>query len=559
MSVIGQKQTVGTGAHKALTALFDINIAENHNDKDTTVTENFFRPDQKYESEQYERVKSKVFSIFESGRITKKELIISVCQIIYREHELVLEENIRSLDALPLVMFILRQYEAYQRKSLEYHQFNLSAAEDESWTSYAMHARRGIKYLMEYLCRHNNVLLGTKDDELTRLEDIASLSRIFISIEEMCSTYMRIDSYRFFYDKVELILDKKKYTYFNVPQDSDPRNKIDIRTERKEIGSRIKGRPYGIDIEDHGRVLDPAFSENLGLNYTQLINFLRECINSEANPIGVIPKDKVIMNLSKKFNTSIEKATKAINGFTIQAANLENRTLFSPKQEHRAYHRGFFEFIHKDTAVLFFSRAMAIESLDILINNACYQKLPEEWKNPTIELYLTTLSNKAGKWFEDVVSCNLAEVGINAISSVDRYRSKGKIITPPDNVGEIDFIGYLEEQNALFVIEAKNVRFNTEPRLFRDDLSKFVTGKKSYASKFSSKCQWVMYNLPTVIDELEKQGVLARNIQKVYKIMVILAPSPVEDRISEFSCVNLVKFMTIMESGRLASLVATEI
>lgn len=523
------------------------------------MTEYLFRPTQEYENEQYERIKSKVFSIFDSGRMTEREEIISVCMVVYSEHELVLEENIKSLDALSLVIFILNQYEAYEKKSLAHHQFILSAAEDESWKSYAMHARRGIKYLMEHLCRHSNVLLGTKDDELTEPEKIASLSRIFISIEEMCLTYIRIDGYRFLYDEVELILNQKEYTYFNVPQDSDSRNNLDIRTERKEIRSRIKGCPYSIDIEDHGRVLDPPFTKHLGLNYTQLIEFLRAYIHSEANPVGVIPKAKVIMGLKEKFNTSIEQATQAINGFTIRAVNLENRTLFSPKQEHRAYHRGFFEFIQNDIAVLFFSRAMAIESLDILINNTCYQKLPEEWKNPTIESYLTTLSNKAGKWFEHVVSYNLAEVGIHAISSVERYRSKGKIITPPDDVGEIDFIGYLEEQNALFVIEAKNVRFNTEPKLFRDDLSKFITGKKSYAGKFSSKCQWVMQNLLTVTDELEKQGILAQNIQKVYKVMVILAPSPVEDRISEFSCVNLVKFMTIMESGSLASLVATEI
>ena len=71
---------------------------------------------------------------------------------------------------------------------------------------------------------------------------------------------------------------------------------------------------------------------------------------------------------------------------------------------------------------------MALEALNILINNTCYQKLPEEWKTPNIETHLTTLSNKAGKWFEDVVSNSLTQVGIHAISSVERYRSQGKII-----------------------------------------------------------------------------------------------------------------------------------
>lgn len=523
------------------------------------MTEHLFRPAQEYESEQYERIKRKVFSIFSSGRITELDEIISVCMVIYSEHELILEENIRALDSLSLVMFVLNQYEEYAKENSAHHQFALSATKDEYWQSYASHARRGMKYLMEHLCRNSTTLQGTEEAKLTNYKEIAFLSRIFISIEEMCSTCIRIDGYKFLYKNIELILNEKEYNYFNVPQDSDPRNRLDVRGERKEIRTRIKGLPYSIDTEDHGRVLDPPFREHLGLNYTQLINFLDAYIQSEANPIGVIPKSKIIRDLKTKFNVSFEQATQAIHGFSIRATNLGNRTLFSPKQEHRAYHRGFFEFIHNDIAVLFFSRTMALESLGILINNTCYQKLPEEWIGPNVETHLTMLSNKAGKWFEDVVSNNLAEAGIRAISSVECYRSKGETITPPKNVGEIDFIGYLEEHNALFVIEAKNVRFNTEPKFFRDDLSKFINGKKSYASKFVSKCQWVVDNLRTVVDELNQRGISIKNVEKVYKVMVILAPSPVEDRISEFSCVNLVKFRRIMESGSLASLIASEI
>ncbi|WP_449101891.1 hypothetical protein [Pseudomonas veronii] len=68
-----------------------------------------------------------------------------------------------------------------------------------------------------------------------------------------------------------------------------------------------------------------------------------------------------------------------------------------------------------------------------------------------------------------------------------------------------------------------------------------------------------MENLPIVIDELKQRGISARNIERVYKVMVILSPSPVENRISDFSCVNLVEFMRIMERGSLASLIAIDI
>ncbi|ELI7905402.1 hypothetical protein RSE66_002034 [Yersinia enterocolitica] len=133
------------------------------------------------------------------------------------------------------------------------------------------------------------------------------------------------------------------------------------------------------------------------------------------------------------------------------------------------------------------------------------------------------------------------------------------MITPPDNVGEIDFIGYCPKNDYLFVIEAKNVRFNTEPKLFRDDLSKFITGSKSYASKFNAKHQWVVENLPIVISELKMRGIEVRKVKKVFKVMVIFFPSPVEDRIFDFSCVNLVKFMQIMKGGDLSSLASIDV
>lgn len=201
-----------------------------------------------------------------------------------------------------------------------------------------------------------------------------------------------------------------------------------------------------------GRVLDPPFREHLGLNYAQLINFLKVYIESEAKPTGVVPKAKIIRDLKKNFNITVEQATKRFTASVYVQPTWKIERYLAPS---RNTGRGFFEFIHNDIPVLFFSRTMALDALNILINNTCYQKLPEEWKTPDIETHLTTLSNKAGKWFEYVVSNSLAQVGIHAMSSVERYRSQGKIITPPENVGEIDFIGYLEEHNALFVIEAR--------------------------------------------------------------------------------------------------------
>ncbi|MBA0170865.1 hypothetical protein [Pectobacterium versatile] len=518
-----------------------------------------FRPFQKYENEQYQRVKAKVFSVFTSGHITKLDEVISVCLVMFDEHEAVFVENIDRIDTLDLIIFALNEYEAYARVNSLYYNHSLSASDEKEWLSYASHARRGIKYLMEYLCQFYMTLSRTKKNKLSDSENGAVLSRIFISIEEMCSTYMRVDSYKFLCDRVDLFLNEEEFVYFNVPQDAEPKNNLDIRNEKKQVLPLISGKPYGHNIEEHSKVLETSFYKNLGVSYHQLINFLRSYIESQHSSVAIIPKEKIISDLQQACQISYEQAINAIHGFSVRTVKLENRKLFNPKQEHRAYHRGFFEFMDEDIPVLIFSKVMALEALDILINNTCYQKLPEEWRTPAVDLQLASLSNKAGKWFEKILNDNLKTVAVSAISSVERYRWQKKVITPPDNVGEIDFIGYCPKNDYLFVIEAKNVRFNTEPKLFRDDLSKFITGSKSYASKFNAKHQWVVENLPIVISELKMRGIEVRKVKKVFKVMVIFFPSPVEDRIFDFSCVNLVKFMQIMKGGDLSSLASIDV
>ncbi|WKW40238.1 hypothetical protein [Enterobacter mori] len=518
-----------------------------------------FRPFLKYEEEQYQRIKKKVFSKFTSGHITNIDDVVSICLLMFDEHEKVLVENVDRLNTLDLIYFILEEYEAYAKVNTLFHNHALSPAEEKDWLSYASHSRRGIKYLMEYLCQFYTTSLQFKKSKPSENDVAAALSRIFISIEEMCSTYMRIDNYRYLLDQVDLFLNEAEFVYFNVPQDSDPQNNLDIRNEKKEVLSLIDGIPYGNNIEEHSRILGGAFNQNIGTSYHQLINFLLNYIKSQESSVVILPKDQVISDLQRACQIDIEQATNAIHGFSVRAIKLVDRKLFNPKQEHRVYHRGFFEFMDKDVPVLIFSKTMALESLDILINNTCYQKLPEEWRTPAVDLQLSLLSNSAGKWFEKILENNLRQLGVKAISSVERYRWQEKVISPPDNVGEIDFIGYVPNNNSLFIIEAKNVRFNTEPKFFRDDLSKFVTGKKSYASKFNAKNEWVIDNLPVVVSELRMRGIECPKVERVFKVMITFFPTPIENKIFDFSCVNFVKFMRLMKTGDYASFVSVEI
>ncbi|MEJ6494872.1 hypothetical protein [Pseudoalteromonas lipolytica] len=512
-----------------------------------------FRPSDDIEEEQYNRVKKKVFDSYSSETITDKNKIVDICKVIYEEHENILKENIGAFEIEYFLTFVLEEYEKYAKVNSLYNNSALSKRDEENWLSYASHSRRGIKYLVEYLCQNNSVL-GNKCFT-PELNEIEYMSRVFISIEEMCSMYMRIDGYNFTFDDVKLILDESVYLYFNVPQDLKPENRIDYRYERSQVDTLLpkSGRLID-DLDVHSCTLESSFKEHLGVTYAGLIQFLRSFISNSRASVVIEPKSKVIHKLQEKFNISAQQAKLAIDGFTLSAENLKERKLFSPKQEYRAYHRGFFEFCINGSLVLVFSKTMASEALQILISNACYKILPKEWKTKFVEEQLSVLSNKAGKWFEDVLEAELLGENFGVIRSFKSYRKNNKVKKIPDNVGEIDFLGYLPDSKELFVIEAKNVRFNTEPRLYRDDISKFISAKKSYSSKFKKKYDWVVDNLDDVICKLNQNGITASEVSKVYKVMVILYPSPVEQKVTGFSCINFVKFVKMIKSQQYAQI-----
>ncbi|KFF64896.1 hypothetical protein RC90_00555 [Pectobacterium brasiliense] len=513
------------------------------------IKNNIFRPLEKHEKENYKKIKSEVFKKYKSNHYTEKSEILEVCYFIYNKHEENLLEYIHKLPPLDLVEFALYQYEQYAEFNTHHHNFNLSTADEEMWVNYGSYSRRGIKYLLEYLCENHEELNSINHSPLNDDEISEALSIIFISLEEMCSMYMRIQSYEFIIEDVELYLDEEKYTYFTVPQDDHPENRLDIRMERKKVRSYIESIPFNIDISLHSNIFGDSFNEHLGISYEKLINILLEIITNSPSNIAIVNKNEMIDFLCKKLNIDINQANSIVLGFSIDQERLkiQVRKLFAPKQEYRAYHRGFFIFKIKDEECIIFSKTMAKESLDILLNNVCYKILPKEWLTNSINSKLATLSNMAGKWYEEQLFINLKKTDIKTIRSVKKLKSNDKIVTIPDNVGEIDFLGFDLVNSSLFIIEAKNVRFNTEPRLFRDDLSKFTHGSKSYSNKFNKKCQWVIDNINIITDEFKRNKININNIAKIYKVMVLFHPSIIETKKTDFTCMNMVKFLDAVQ------------
>jgi hypothetical protein len=224
----------------------------------------------------------------------------------------------------------------------------------------------------------------------------------------------------------------------------------------------------------------------------------------------------------------------------------EGREIWKPKQEYRAYRRGIFEVPHPTGMHFIFSKEMARESLLLLLSGVAFKQLPPEWQSDTVNLAIETLSNEAGKWFEQVVLENFANVNIFGAKSLNRGIGQGsKRLEIPSSVGEIDYLGYSSDEELLVVAECKMVRGKTEPRLFRDDISQFVTSNGSYFNKFEKKVAWIRTNMADVcnaLSSIQTYEALVRPKQ-VVTVVVTYFPTIASCFTTQFPCVTIAECM----------------
>ena len=259
------------------------------------------------------------------------------------------------------------------------------------------------------------------------------------------------------------------------------------------------------NIEMHNRHLSDALRTGIGVDYqhaVQTLGALLDGIRSEPGGFDVpfCNRDVAVSALAKSLGLEPKAVTATIAGFAVTRADMlaEGRKIWKPKQEYRAMRRGLFEMPHATGTHLTWSREMAKESLVAVINGVVAKRIPSEWLSPQVEAALESLVQEASRWFETRASQALATVGVVGRSFKTTIgQGPDRLDIPPD-IGEIDILGYSEPLGLIVLGECKLVRPSTEPAFFRDDLSKFVEGSKSYAQQVLRKRKWVHANSDAV-------------------------------------------------------------
>lgn len=507
-----------------------------------------FRPRISSELDIRKRAETHLRSKFSAGTYKNRDEINSIIQHQFKFFSNTLKELLPKVASRHFIEFLLYQYDHATEIESLYKKGSLNKSDETRWKDIEGRFRRAIKYMAErtiQLCPKEN-----PQAEESSLLEIAE--KVWICSEEMVKFYMISDqTYSILPDQSTLeILPIGEIQYYkhSIQKDfSDAQNRVN-----RDLHDRHRFVPEPsilFDLEEHQKTIGDPFKEKIGITYIEAISILRQLIQganppSEGFPIPFIHKGDTIKAVADTLNFPAASVERVLSGFTISKEQLdqEGREIWKPKQEYRAYRRGFFEFPHSYGTHLVFSKAMAQECLIGLIKETVFQHFPLEWRNGVIDSSLKKLSDMAGNWFENIVEKNFNEIDYHGIKSAkDGIGIGNNRIAIPGNIGDIDFIGYSRAERILIIAECKLVRDSFEPKLFRDDLSDFVNSKQAHAKKFRRKFRWVQHNCNNICEALASYGIYGTDIEpkSVAGIIVTFFPSVASYFIDDFPCVSL--------------------
>lgn len=495
-----------------------------------------------------------LFSRFSTGEYRGAKNANSVLQHQYQYFEQILNSVIPLISSRDAADFLLFQYDEATRIL---HGAGIdNPIERERWQRLEPIFKRAIKYLVELICLNANI----PSKEVSYREARTALEVAVACAESMVVLSHESDRAHGIFPQYCLIRILENHSSgLEVSVEGEGANYTNDFAKRidRDRDSRHKFVPspqFDNHTAAHQGHLDDVFCTTFDLSYGDFIGAIK-CVIENCQPVPgphspptlFVLRSAVIDGLvkSKPFRQAIDLA---ISGFTVSPERLkaEKRVLWNPKQEGRAYRRGFFLFPHEMGPHLAFSREMAKETLVQLVSSVCFRYLPAEWRTSTTEDGLDSLSRAASRWFEDVVHGAMRTIGI---AGQRLHREFGRLdrrkIRIPDSVGEIDFLGYLPEQKMLILVEAKMTRTGIEPRYWRDDLDQFVTGSGSYAERFRRKVAWVSQNREVISDALNFGPVA-----EVGEVMLTLYPCIARHFIADFPCVSVTEFMLDYEEAK---------
>lgn len=491
-------------------------------------------------------------SEFAIGKYTDKQTINQILQHQFGFFISFLDQLLPMVASLDFLTFLLDEYDKTSEIDRLYKSDQLDNDDKERWASLGPTVRRAIKYLAERVILFLPAQMPDASDE----EIIESTEKIWICVEELVRHYILSDQTFMVFpdDTIFEIHPEGSLHYWTLEISNQCATEIQERT-RIDTANRDRFIPspsFDLESSKHESIIGNAFRNTMRISYVEVLGTLRTFIDGaeppqDGFPIPFVHREQTLTSMASHLNFSQQVVEQTIAGFSISKSDLENegREIWKPKQEYRAFRRGVFEAPHSTGTHLLFSKSMAKECAIQLVGGVVFKDIPPEWRNDEINLALETLSNEAGKWFEQIALDNLETVGIFGVKSIKRGIGQQENRIIPPEVGEIDFLGYSPNENLLVLCECKMVRGGFEPKYFRDEIQEFVTSRKSYFKKFQRKIDWVRNNVNGLSNALMSVREYDAPIKPTHiaTAVITLYPSIVSCFANDFPCVTITEIM----------------
>lgn len=514
-----------------------------------------FRPRASHEIEVRTQAEQNLRSAYEVGKYTDRDGINQILHHQYAFFTNLLEQVLPQIASLDFLIFVLAEYEGTAKIDRLYKSGDLDSNDKMRWAELGPVVRRAIKYLAEQI-----ILLVPKSSlDMPTESALEILEQAWICAEELVRYYLLSDqTFMIFPESTVLEIHPEGALHYwtlelnAVQAASETQERTLLDTEHRD---RFVPTPsFDLDVREHEELLKTAFEETIGISYLRALGILHTLIDGaelpeEGFPIPFVHRDQTLDLLSSHLGFPRRSVEQVLAGFSISRSQLEaeEREVWKPKQEYRAFRRGIFEVEHSTGTHWVFSKALARECVIQLVGGVVFKDLPHEWRSGRINAALDALSNKAGRWFEKVVLECLESVGISGVSSQKNGVGRGEDrVLIPAGVGEIDYLGYSLKEKLLVVVECKMVRGGFEPKYFRDEVSEFITSSDSYFAKFQRKVDWVRSNVDIICQALgsvRDNDIIAKPTHLATAV-VTFYPTIASFFAEQFPCVTLTEVMT---------------
>lgn len=402
--------------------------------------------------------------------------------------------------------------------------------------------RRSIKYIaekmLEYFDETNQIPM---DVQPTDFELLIELTEIAFDFSFQSDTTYGISRERTVYELYKENPDPRKHYYNLSINDFD----YDLSENAKLLYRQFvekNGSLYRDLFKQYEEYLERENNDEscINLQYIFKIFDILSHLDYKTNDI-FIAKSKLKQILTEDYNIPLNSANLFFDIFSINKEGLkkEPRIIHDTKQKYRLKTRFILQFESNKTSYLLYTLEMLNEAHIMLHKSLCHNDLPNELKSKNLKDISSKITQSYGKKFEVYATTFLKTKGF--IGSVSKRRlPSGSTI--PNDVGEIDFLGYSKDLQKVACFEFKNVFYSTDPQEFRDDLEKFIRKKNSYLSKFKKKINFVKEHIEDLAEYYRQKNSIDLSTSQLIVGMLTYAPNISRFFMTDCKCMSLAEF-----------------